>query len=130
VVLRFIGQDRREGGPFKRGSFDMGSIVNEGYRQIALKRVSSKSVRAVGYDPVGFALRVQFRSGEDVVFKGVPVHVYSGLLSAGSKSGYCRDYIERHYPREILADKAARWWPFNRSRPSALDAAQRDPADR
>jgi len=110
----------------------MGSTVNEGYRQIALKRVSSKSVRAVGYDPVGFVLRVQFRSGEDVVFKGVPVHVYSGLLSAGSKGGYCREYIERHYPRELLTDKAPRWWPFNRSRPPAPDAAQNEhePTDR
>lgn len=104
----------------------MGSVV-EGYRRIQLKRVSSKSVRAVGYDPVGFVLRVQYRSGEDVVFKGVPVHVYSGLLSAGSKSGYCRDYIERHYPRDILADQATRWWPFNRARPPAPDAAQREP---
>jgi len=109
----------------------MGSIVNGGYRQIALKRVSSKSVRAVGYDPVTFALRVQFRHGEDVVFKGVPVHVYSGLLSAGSKSGYCRDYVERHYPREVLADRPHRWWPFSRLRTPAPDAVnvEREPPD-
>lgn len=58
--------------------------------------VSSKAIRAVGYD--GYTLAVQFRrSGQTYLHPGVPGDVFHDLLNASSKGNFYSKHIRGRY---------------------------------
>ena len=60
-------------------------------------RVRSSDLAEVGYDPFEGILEIKFRSGATYVYFNVPVHVYEGLLRAGSKRSYFHRNIKDRY---------------------------------
>ncbi|WP_242243274.1 KTSC domain-containing protein [Bacillus cereus group sp. BfR-BA-01309] len=61
-----------------------------------LSPVISKSIVAVGYNPFSMILRIQLKSGMYDFFN-VPQNIYTGLLSAQSKTNYHNTYIKNSY---------------------------------
>lgn len=55
--------------------------------------VNSSNIASVGYDMETATLRVEFLKGAIYDYYGVPSDLYEGLLYAGSKGGYHRQYI-------------------------------------
>ncbi|WP_219820275.1 KTSC domain-containing protein [Xanthomonas arboricola] len=60
-------------------------------------RVASSAISAIGYDPAGMRMKIQFVQGHTYDFCGVPSHVFQGLRDAGSKGRYYNDHIRDHY---------------------------------
>jgi hypothetical protein len=60
--------------------------------------VTSRAIRAVGYDPGSMRMRILFRQGHFYDFCRVPVHVYRGLMNAHSKGSYYNEHIKDKYP--------------------------------
>lgn len=60
-------------------------------------RVSSSAISAVGYDPDMMQMRIKFKDGKTYTYCGVPEHIVTGLLGAGSKGGYYRNHIKDRY---------------------------------
>ena len=60
--------------------------------------VDSSNVEAIGYDPTGQELHVQFRSGGYYVYSSVPPEVYDGLLNSASKGSFLNRQIKNVYP--------------------------------
>ncbi|HWL22400.1 MAG TPA: KTSC domain-containing protein [Ureibacillus sp.] len=58
--------------------------------------VSSSNLEAVGYDSTTQTLRIRFHSGTYDYFN-VPLHVYQGLMNAGSKGSYHAAFIKNAY---------------------------------
>lgn len=61
-----------------------------------MQYVSSSNLVAVGYDAVTSTLRIQFHNGT-YDYYNVPINVYQGLMSAGSKGSYHARYIKDSY---------------------------------
>ena len=61
------------------------------------KRVSSSSIRAVGYEPATRTLEVEFTSGSVVRYERVPPEIHRRFLAAPSPSSYFRDEIEESF---------------------------------
>jgi len=59
------------------------------------QRVTSKNLSSVGYDEELFTLEVEFNSGYIYHFFGVPFHLYSGLMFAGSKGEFFDRFIRK-----------------------------------
>ena len=55
--------------------------------------VQSTDVLAVGYDEENQILHVQFLSGSEYIYKGVPQHEFEGLLNAPSVGSYLHRMI-------------------------------------
>ncbi|MBD9165871.1 MAG: KTSC domain-containing protein [Parabacteroides johnsonii] len=60
--------------------------------------VSSSNLRSVGYDQDSRILEVQFHNGHVYQYRGVPLSVYSSLMSASSKGQYFNGFIRDRYP--------------------------------
>ena len=69
-------------------------------KEIGLDRrfVTSSNVSSVGYDPQTQTLEVEFLSGAVYQYYGVPDHIYSEMMSAGSKGRFLHTYIRNAYP--------------------------------
>ena len=59
--------------------------------------VTSKAIKAVGYDSSTQRMKIQFIEGKTYDFCNVPQHIFDGLLQALSKGAYYNDYIRDHY---------------------------------
>jgi hypothetical protein len=59
--------------------------------------VSSRSIRAIGYDDGLRRLYVQFRTGRTYTFFGVPAATASAFLRSSSKGRFFNAYIRGHY---------------------------------
>jgi hypothetical protein len=57
--------------------------------------VSSSNLASVGYDPASATLEIEFRSSGVYQYYGVPVDVYDGLMSAGSKGTFFDQSIKK-----------------------------------
>lgn len=73
---------------------------------MAIQRVpvDSTSIAALGYDPEGSVLEIEFRqSGQVYRYFGVPAAVYAAFLSAESKGSYLnQEFKQRGYPYVLL----------------------------
>lgn len=54
----------------------------------------SSMIQSVGYDDTSSILEIEFRSGKIYQYLEVPLGVYLGLVSAGSKGRYFETYIK------------------------------------
>jgi hypothetical protein len=60
--------------------------------------VSSSNLAEVGYDPETQTLEVQFVSGTEGHYEGVPQAQYDALMAAQSKGSYFHHNIRDRYP--------------------------------
>lgn len=59
--------------------------------------VTSSNLASVGYNPESRTLEIGFRSGAVYQYSGVPVHIYKGLMAAGSHGKYFQMHIKNGY---------------------------------
>jgi hypothetical protein len=62
------------------------------------KKVSSSSIRSVGYDERNRVLEVEFNDGRVNQYSGVSAEVHRRLISAPSIVSYFRDNVEESFP--------------------------------
>ncbi|MEO8008334.1 MAG: KTSC domain-containing protein [Betaproteobacteria bacterium] len=62
------------------------------------KKVSSSSIRSVGYDERSRVLEVEFTDGRLIQYAGVSAEVHRRLMSAPSIVSYFRDNVEESFP--------------------------------
>lgn len=61
------------------------------------KKVSSSSIRSVGYDDHNRVLEVEFSDGRVTQYSGVSAEVHRRLMSAPSMVSYFRDNVEESF---------------------------------
>lgn len=61
------------------------------------KKVSSSSIRSVGYDERSRTLEIEFSSGSIMQYANVPSEVYRRFLAAPTLTSFFRDNIEEEY---------------------------------
>ncbi len=61
------------------------------------KKVSSSSIRSVGYDERNRVLEVEFNDGRITQYSGVSAEVHRRLVSAPSIVSYFRDNVEESF---------------------------------
>jgi hypothetical protein len=61
------------------------------------KRVSSSTIRSVGYDERSQSLEIEFASGSIVQYARVSAEVHRRFLAAPALASYFRDNIEEAY---------------------------------
>lgn len=62
------------------------------------KKVSSSSIRSVGYDERNRVLEVEFNDGRINQYSGVSAEVHRRLISAPSIVSYFRDNVDESFP--------------------------------
>jgi len=58
------------------------------------KKVSSSTIRSVGYDAKSRVLEIEFSSGSIVQYERVSAEVHRAMMSASSIASFFRDRIE------------------------------------
>ena len=66
------------------------------------KRISSSKIRAVGYEPKGEVLEIEFNDGRVVAYSGVSPEVHRRFMSAPSPVSFFEDKIDESYPARRL----------------------------
>jgi hypothetical protein len=66
------------------------------------KKVSSSSIRSVGYDERDRVLEVEFNDGRISQYSGVSAEVHRRLISAPSIVSYFRDNVEESFTAKRL----------------------------
>ena len=66
------------------------------------KKVSSSSIRSVGYDARDRVLEVEFNDGRVNQYSGVSAEVHRRLISAPSIVSYFRDNVEESFPAKRI----------------------------
>ena len=61
------------------------------------KKVSSSSIRSVGYDERHRVLEVEFSDGHVIQYSGVSAEVHRRLMSSPSIVSYFRDNVEESF---------------------------------
>jgi len=61
------------------------------------KKVSSNSIRSVGFDERNRVLEVEFSDGRVTQYSGVSAEVHRRLMSAPSMVSYFRDNVEESF---------------------------------
>ena len=61
------------------------------------KKVSSSSIRSIGYDERNRGLEMEFNDGRITQYSGVSAEVYRRLISAPSIVSYFRDNVEESF---------------------------------
>src|SRR5215217_6399932 len=62
-----------------------------------MKKINAGKLRAIGYDPRGRILRVEFDDGSAIDYSGVGAEVWRKLSGSASAWSYYRDNIEEEY---------------------------------
>jgi len=62
-----------------------------------MKRINAGKLRAIGYEPRGRVLRVEFEDGSAIEYSGVGNEVWRRLSTSGSAWSYYRDNIEEEF---------------------------------
>ena len=57
--------------------------------------VTSSNLASIGYEPTTQTLEVEFINGSIYQYSGVPLSVYSGLISASSHGSYLDQYVKK-----------------------------------
>lgn len=73
----------------------------------ALVPVESSNLKAVGYEPGTKALTVQFKSGAQHVYEGVPAHEHARLMASDSIGSHFHANIKSAYKSSKLHGDAA-----------------------
>jgi hypothetical protein len=68
------------------------------------KKVSSSSIRSVGYDERDRVLEVEFNDGRISQYSGVSAEVHRRLISAPSIVSYFRDNVEESFTAKRIKD--------------------------
>lgn len=68
-----------------------------------MQSVSSSNVAAVGYEPEGMVVYVQFLGGATYAYKGVPLQEFENLRMAPSVGSYLNRYFKNVYPYEKVS---------------------------
>jgi hypothetical protein len=63
-----------------------------------MKTVNAGSLRAIGYDEAGRALRVELGNGTLIEYSGVSADTWRRLSTSSSMWSFFRDNIEENYP--------------------------------
>ena len=66
-------------------------------RRVDRKKVSSSSIRSVGYDERNRMLEVEFSDGRITQYSGVSAEVHRRLMNAPSIVSYFRDNVEESF---------------------------------
>jgi hypothetical protein len=66
------------------------------------KKISSSSIRSVGYDERNRVLEVEFNDGRINQYSGVSAEVHHRLMGAPSIVSYFRDNIEESFPSKRM----------------------------
>ena len=66
------------------------------------KKVSSSSIRSVGYDERSRVLEVEFNDGRVNQYSGVSAELHRRLISAPSIVSYFRDNVEESFPAKRM----------------------------
>ena len=66
------------------------------------KKVSSSSIRSIGYDERNRVLEVEFNDGRINQYSGVSAEVHRRLVSAPSIVSYFRDNVEESFTAKRL----------------------------
>lgn len=61
------------------------------------KRISSSKIRAVGYDPKGQILEIEFNDGKVLAYSGVSPEVHHRFMAAPSPVSFFEDKIDESY---------------------------------
>jgi hypothetical protein len=64
---------------------------------VELKPVESSNIKAVGFDPNGRTLRVEFNSGSQYDYEDVPPTVYQEFIESPSKGRFFAQNIKGHF---------------------------------
>ena len=59
--------------------------------------VTSKAIKAVGYDSSTKRMKIQFIEGKNYDFCNVTQRIFDGLRQASSEKAYYNDHIRDHY---------------------------------
>jgi hypothetical protein len=78
-----------------------------------MKRINAGKLRAIGYDPRGRILRIEFDDGRALEYTGVGTEVWRRLSTSGSAWSYYRDNIEEEFSSRSAAAAA----PSKKSNP-------------
>ncbi|NJO82036.1 MAG: KTSC domain-containing protein [Blastochloris sp.] len=70
--------------------------------RVALRRVQSKNLRQVGYDPKDRILVVQFQTGAWWIYRGLEPDAYQDMLKAQSVGSYFSTRIKNFYDAQKL----------------------------
>lgn len=70
--------------------------------RVALRRVQSKNLRQVGYDPKDRILVVQFQTGAWWIYRGLEPDAYQEMLKAQSAGSYFSTRIKNFYDAQKL----------------------------
>ncbi|MBI3148438.1 MAG: KTSC domain-containing protein [Betaproteobacteria bacterium] len=62
-----------------------------------MKRLSSGTLRAAGFDERNRVLQVEFSNGQILEYRGVSAEVARRLLSSSAAASYFRDNIEEEF---------------------------------
>jgi hypothetical protein len=65
---------------------------------VALRRVESSSIAAIGFDAEVSTLHVRFHSGGTYRYFGVPASVHHAFVTADSIGRFFTDHIRDRYP--------------------------------
>jgi hypothetical protein len=69
----------------------------QGVKLMQRDPVTSSNLAAVGYDPVGQVLEIEFRSGGIYDYYGVPQGLYEQLMAATSLGTFFHRYIRNAF---------------------------------
>jgi hypothetical protein len=70
--------------------------------------VESTTLATVGYDDASSILELEFQSGANYQYFGVPAAMHQGLLDAPSKGSYFNQFIRGHFPYRLILGTDAR----------------------
>lgn len=71
-------------------------VVNDVYMQ--LKKINSRSLSAIGYDPASLLLEVKFKiSGRIYAYLEVQKDIYNKFISSRSKGQFFNKFIKSNY---------------------------------
>jgi len=68
------------------------------------KKVSSSSIRSIGYDERNRVLEMEFNDGRITRYSGVSAEVHRRLISAPSIVSYFRDNVEESFTAKRVKD--------------------------
>ena len=66
------------------------------------KRISSSKIRAVGYDPKGQILEIEFNDGKVLAYSGVSPEVHQRFMASPSPVSFFEDKIDESYSSRRL----------------------------
>lgn len=64
--------------------------------------VSSSNIASIGYNPVEFALEIEFLNGRIYQYYDVPEEVFNEMMAAESHGQYFYAYIRLVYPYQEI----------------------------